>query len=197
MAVNNSGRDDPALAEAEPVARLGPSGFDPARCESFPRLVLTEMETAFEELHGCMIRHPQAVCEVRKEFLSVALCALDDVIRARSRHPLELSAKLHMDADEIEACGAGNEALTMRTAADKLALMYDALAVIEDVWTLPAPKQHPEQQWHCQHDEWLYAAREVASAAIATEARRAETPQSGSVEDEGAGPQDIARKDQS
>ena len=30
----DSGRDNPALAKAEPVSRLGPSGFDPARMEA-------------------------------------------------------------------------------------------------------------------------------------------------------------------
>ena len=43
---------------------------------------LEEMELAFDELHGCMIRRPEATCEVRKEFLATALYALDQQQRA-------------------------------------------------------------------------------------------------------------------
>lgn len=117
--MEDSGRDSRLSQQAaEPVARLGPSGFDPARC-----------------------------------------------------HPLALAESLIGAADEMEGWGAGLEAALVRKAVVKLEQMYDALATIEDVWTLPTPEHPPEQKWHCQHDEWLHAAREVARRAIAMEAQ--------------------------
>ena len=83
---------------------------------------------------------------------------------ARGEHPLALMESLLGAADEVEGWGAGLEAAIMRTAAAKLLQMFDALAVIEDVWTLPAPTQ--ARKWHCQHEESLYAASEIARAAI-------------------------------
>ena len=49
--------------------------------ESQEPLMIDEMRTAFAELHGCMIRRNEATCEVRKEFLSVAMEVLDWRIR--------------------------------------------------------------------------------------------------------------------
>jgi hypothetical protein len=38
---------------------------------------------AYEELHGCCIRRPGSTCEVRKEFLGIALEILAQAIEAR------------------------------------------------------------------------------------------------------------------
>lgn len=48
-------------------------------------LTLDEMESAFNELHDCMIRRSSDVCEVRKEWLVTALEALDLTINVRKR----------------------------------------------------------------------------------------------------------------
>jgi len=58
-----------------------PSGLSSQATEpkvSALRASIPDADIAFEELHGCMIRRPGPTCEVRKEFLSVALDAVQD-----------------------------------------------------------------------------------------------------------------------
>jgi hypothetical protein len=50
-------------------------------------LTMVELEEAFEELYGCIIRRPGDCCEVRKEFLAVALDVLSARMTAQKNHP--------------------------------------------------------------------------------------------------------------
>jgi hypothetical protein len=72
-------------ASPQPPAGLGPSGYDPGRDSDAS--ALAQMEQAFDELRGCVIRRPGETCEVRKEFLVVALDILDSAIREMKGMP--------------------------------------------------------------------------------------------------------------
>lgn len=63
---------------------------------------LEQMRLAYEELHGCSIRRPQSTCEVRKEFLAVALDVLASAIESGTveTEGLDESAAPKADARE-------------------------------------------------------------------------------------------------
>jgi hypothetical protein len=141
-----------ALAEVEPQERLAPSGFDPSR-----------MRLAHEELQGCMIRRSGHTCEVRKEFLDVALRSLREGIRwvntsdgPDENAPAErIVSALARDADEVEACGAGNEAANMRRAANLIRFYHNALCEVVS-WHADARDVFPD---------WETTARALAEIA--------------------------------
>jgi hypothetical protein len=51
-----------------------------------------ELRLAYEELRSCCIRRPGATCEVRKEFLVVALDVLASVIEAQRAETTEIGS---------------------------------------------------------------------------------------------------------
>lgn len=70
---------DPAFVPAASSQQVvSTKGFNPGEVD--PWFTLAELREAYDELNGCSIRRPGDTCEVRKEFLAVALYVLSDAI---------------------------------------------------------------------------------------------------------------------
>ncbi len=102
---------DPALMNSEPAA-LRPSGFDPSRGDVDEPLTIAMMNEAFDELHACCIRRSGAICEVRKEFLRIALEVLGERVRASSEAPEVALYRIEKDVP-IPARGYGRRGGTI------------------------------------------------------------------------------------
>lgn len=159
--------DGTGLSQAEPVARLGPPGFDPSRIAE----VVEQVE-------------PSLLAPIIKKAADEFYCAVMETAEDYLRDNLDWNLKSHLAMLERQ-----NQRMRME--------LSEIDRIIGPPW--------------CTHGERINRLREMDAAvgqlielryavqfdpkrakAIATETRRAETTKIGSVEDEGAGPKDIA-----
>lgn len=166
MMVTESGRDN-RLSQAEPVARLDPSGFDPAR-------------TAWLHIRGQFTYHGEAYIVGSRAGLQALQTAINDAL----------------DSGEGESIAYANDGEGYAVTVRRTSRLRD-MGSPPYIDRLSEARADYEREWMQKtqrHNFDLYAKLKHENA-IATEARRAATGNTDAVEDEGAGPKDIAQGD--